>query len=225
MIRLSFSLKSMSPVRALVILTRSQPKTTMNHQFSQSPYIKTLALTGLVLMPVFAYLIWNLSGSPQTLTTLADSYQQAGIGVKQDFQSLPTLPITQTDDTYQIEDTLSDGISIQYANETENNQQTTENKLNLSFPKDYSKPVSIKLDDQRVIQMTDLGGRDDYTVDTLTEENTSLGRETSKLDEAKPKLWQRILQLGRETSKQKEAQNYLRYTSKDQRKSLLYAYQ
>jgi hypothetical protein len=32
-----------------VILTRSQPKTTMNHQFSQSPYIKTLALTGLVL--------------------------------------------------------------------------------------------------------------------------------------------------------------------------------
>ena len=173
----------------------------------------TLLSIALLAVPVFVYLLWNLSDTPQTLSTL-DTYQEAGKGVKQDFQSLPSLPLTQTDDTYQIQDNTTDGIDIQFANQTESLTQGEEKKgLNLSFPKDYSKPIDIKLDAERSIQITDLGGKDDYTVDTLTEEATpELAEESS--------FWQRLFPKQTE-----EKQSYLRYTSKDGRKSLLYAYQ
>ena len=184
----------------------------------------------MLLLPVFAYLIWTGISSPATLATLTDSYQGAGTQVKQDFQTLPVLPLTETDQAYTIADTTSDGIDITFANQTDNNQQTTENKLELSFPKDYSKPLEVKLDDTRTVTITDLSGKSDYTATTLSQDtgDQPFGSEASKSGEDQEEgFFQRLLSLGgfASQSESETPQNYLQYTSQDERKSLLYAYQ
>jgi len=177
---------------------------------------------GLATIPAFVWLFWSWTSSP-TLTTLTKPYQVTGTEVKQDLESKSTLTFQEVSESYQIVDT-KDGIDIQFANQTASDPLSGETaKLTLNFPKDYSQPLSIKLDNERTIEITDLGGKGDYTVDTIgqepTQEPTLPGQEKSFLE--------RLLSLRGlvSQSKSETPQHYLRYTSKDQRKSLLYAFQ
>ena len=189
---------------------------------------KSLLLTlGLLMIPVFAYLWWP--GAP-TLDTVTNKYVGVGGGVKQDFQSVPTLPLTEEKDTFTLTDNTSDGIDIQFANQSDAPALGTETpKLNLSFPKDYSKPIEVKLDDKRTVSITDLSGKSDYQVDTLAQDDSSLGGKASQLVGGEPSLWNRLrssLDSSLTANNQKlKAAQYLRYQSDDGRESLLYAYQ
>ena len=173
--------------------------------FTPKAFLLSIALLAI---PLFTYLFW--SSSPQTLSLL-DSYREIGSSVKQDFQSIPTLPLSEEKDSFTLTDNTSDGIDIQFANE-DKTLQTNQSKLNLSFPKDYSKPIEVKLDDKRTIEITDLGGDKAYQTSTLGSDQVN--------QEQNPSFFQKLF-----PKKEKLPQTYLRYTSSDGRKSLLYAYQ
>ncbi|MFZ1616115.1 MAG: FG-GAP and VCBS repeat-containing protein, partial [Flavobacteriales bacterium] len=193
----------------------------MNLPSFQSSYLKTLALTGLVLVPVFGYLIWTSTTAPVTLTTLTDDYAETGTQVKQDLELHPALSLTETDDAYTATDT-KDGIDIQFANQTETLKTDETPKLNVTFPKDYTKPLEVKLDDKRTIRITDLGGKADYQADTLALE----AQTPEQTGESTPGFWQNLSSsLTPKSNQQKASPHYLRYTSRDDRKSLLYAFQ
>ena len=124
----------------------------------------------------------------------------------------PTLPFAETDERFEIKDSSSDGIDIQFAKSGEETLKTDEKEpLTLSFPKDYAKPIEVKLDPERVITITDLSGSDGYTASTLTTETIGQGNQG---------FFDELLKEGTE-----ERQSYLRYQSDDERKSLLYALQ
>ena len=168
----------------------------------------------LLLIPLFGFLFWYLP-SPQTLSSFTENYQKLGETVKQDLATLPAVSLIEGAEAYSIEDT-KDGIDIQFANEEETlKSEDDSQRLKLSFPKDYTKPIEVKLDKERIIPITDLSGKNGYSVDTLTEEaveNLVPGEEKTFLERFFPK--QEAL-----------APAYLRYQSNDDRKSLLYAYQ
>lgn len=167
-----------------------------------------LLVSGILMIPVFGYLFWP--ATDQTLSLLTKDYQETGTSVKQDFQSLPTLPLTEEESSFTLTDTTAEGIDIKFANQASGSAPDGKKGLSLSFPKDYSRPIEVKLDGQRTVTITDLGGKSDYRADTLSEDQTE--EELSFLQ----KLFGKKKTL---------SQNYLRYQSKDERKSLLYAYQ
>ena len=195
--------------------------------------LKSALLTfGILSIPFFGYLIWNLSEASPTLTMLPKQYQEAGNRVKQDFESMSALPLTEDKESYRITDTASDGIDIKFINQGEPTLTEGEQKkpvLTLSFPKDYSQPLEVKLDDTRTITITDLSGKKDYTIDTLSQEYRDQSPEglTPQLGEKeKQGLFESILSLRSKAAQSATLpQSYLRYTSKDGRKSLLYAFQ
>ncbi|MFA9262813.1 MAG: FG-GAP-like repeat-containing protein, partial [Undibacterium sp.] len=169
-----------------------------------------LALTGLVLIPLFGYVIWNLTTTPETLTKRTEGYAEAGKGAKQDLELHPTLAFTEEDKSYTVEDTATDGIQIKFANTEAKSEEKP--KLNLSFPKDYAEPIEVKLDDKRAIQITDLSGKNGYRAEPL---------QTEALTKEDQGFFASLFK-----AKTKDApKQYLRYASDDGRKSLLYAFQ
>ncbi len=170
-----------------------------------------LLILGLLMVPVFGYFMWS---SSDTLDIALSQYGGAGGGVRQDFEALPTLPLTEEKDAFTLTDNTSDGIDIQFVNQSDAPALGTETpKLNLSFPKDYSKPIEIKLDDKRTVSITDLSGKSDYSVETL-------GKEMLWTQPENASFFQKLF-----PKKDKTPRTYLRYQSDDDRKSLLYAYQ
>ncbi len=179
--------------------------------FSRFTLKSVLLILGLLMVPVFGYFMWS---SPDTLDIALSQYGGAGGGVRQDFEALPTLPLTEEKDAFTLTDNTSDGIDIQFVNQSDAPALGTETpKLNLSFPKDYSKPIEIKLDDKRTVSITDLSGKSDYSVETL-------GQEMLWTQPENASFFQKLF-----PKKDKTPRTYLRYQSDDDRKSLLYAYQ
>ena len=179
--------------------------------FSRFSLKSVLLISGLLMIPVFGYLWWP--GTP-TLDTLTNQYGGVGGGVKRDFQSLPTLPLSEEKDSFTLTDNTSDGIDIRYASQSETPLLGTETpKLNLTFPKDYSQPIEVKLDDKRTVSITDLSGKSNYQVEAL-------GQEAFRTSPESTSFFQSLF-----PKKEQTPQTYLRYTSDDERKSLLYAYQ
>jgi formylmethanofuran dehydrogenase subunit C len=179
--------------------------------FSRFTLKSVLLILGLLMVPVFGYFMWS---SSDTLDIALSQYGGAGGGVRQDFEALPTLPLTEEKDAFTLTDNTSDGIDIQFVNQSDAPALGTETpKLNLSFPKDYSKPIEIKLDDKRTVSITDLSGKSDYSVETL-------GKEMLWTQPENASFFQKLF-----PKKDKTPRTYLRYQSDDDRKSLLYAYQ
>jgi hypothetical protein len=152
---------------------------------------KIFLFLALLSVPVFGWLFWHFFSSPLTLETALQSSVETGKKVVEDFRTLPALAFSPTGNSYNIQDSKTDGIDISFASDTEEIKKQKEadkkNGLSLSFPKNYSEPLTIKLDDKRTIEITDLGGKSDYTVSTLGEDILSqsspeslLGSSTSK---------------------------------------------
>ncbi|MDD2657927.1 MAG: FG-GAP-like repeat-containing protein, partial [Candidatus Pacebacteria bacterium] len=153
--------------------------------------------------------------------------------MKRDIATIPALPITEKDGKYQIRDTEQNGIVIEYPNRAEKNEENPQTELQspekkptltLDFPKNYSEPIEVKLDNERTISITDLSGKDDYTVSTLASETTN-----DTIQEGLPNtnLWQKIRTFGNNTKKLFDTtreSTSLRYVSRDGRKSLLYTF-
>ncbi|TXH02226.1 MAG: hypothetical protein E6P95_00350, partial [Candidatus Moraniibacteriota bacterium] len=184
-------------------------KEKMSPLLPQSLLTKALALTGLLLLPIFGYLFWHLSTTPETLSTFTADYPVIGEAVQRNLETLPTLPITEEESTYSIQDKTSDGIEIKFANgPSTGSAPDGKPGLALSFPKDYSKPIEVKLDPEKHISFTDLSGKDGYEVSTLSRDS---------LTEKEASFYKRLFE------RQEVAPTYLRYTN--DRKTLLYAYE
>lgn len=178
---------------------------------------KYLLSLSLLFIPLFGYFFWHTFTAPDTLSDVRDFSPTLGTKVIENLSTLPTLPIQEEADHFKIEDSLPDGIQIQYANQGENTLQTDTPKQTVSFPKDPKKPIEVRLDQERVIPIQDQS-TEDYTVDTLIADQSRLEAELP----SQKKWWEKI--LGSSASKQEE-KRYLRYTSSDGKKTLLYAYE
>ncbi len=163
----------------------------------------------------FGWFFWHAYNVPETLDVLAERSQKAGEAALSDLKSLPALPITEDKDAYTVQDTSSDGIDIRFADEQEKTlaPQDQKDPFTLSFPKDYSQSIRVKLDQERSIEITDLSGSKEYESSILS---TNTGQGPSLTEEGV------LERLGFKENTQ-EQKNYLSYT--DGRKTLLYAYQ
>lgn len=137
-------------------------------QFSLQRFFLILSL---LLIPLFGFLFWHLS-LPDTLTTFTESYQSLGTALEADLTALNTLPLVEDKETFTLTDTSTAGIDIEFANQEK--KETPSPTLSLSFPKDYSQPLTVKLTEERTITITDLSGKEGYTADTLLKTNPTL---------------------------------------------------
>ena len=129
-----------------------------------------------VLLCGAIFLLSSLS-TPKTLTILEKEFNQAGQGIAQDLSRIPSLPWTEEDKAYKIQDTKESGIRIEFAGEE---KKEAEKGLALTLPKNYQEGIQVSLDPQRTISLTDLSGKDGYTADTLTQEVVEQERQTGE---------------------------------------------
>jgi hypothetical protein len=168
---------------------------------------KTYLLLSLIgafflLTAFFVFFLFRYLNTPDTINQEIKNFQKGGEQALSDLSTLPSVNLTEEEESYTIEDTLSEGIEITYPNQ-ENKEEKPKTKV--SLPKDYTKPIEIKLDNERTITIQDENNQG-YTSDTLQmekEEETSFFSQFLK--------------------KQETANTYLRYQS--DRKTLLYSYQ
>ena len=177
---------------------------------------KITAATFLVFLLIFGTYKYITRPLPTLNSDLAKA-KSAGEKVLSDFQSMPSIAIAQTKDNYQVKDDLKDeGIHIQ--NNTQDGMEIQANtkpedqpklELNINFPKDYAKPIEVKLDDQRTITIQD-NSKEKFSNQILTNE-VSQGE---ALGNPKASPWD---------NPGKPNPQYLKYQSG--RKSIYYSYQ
>jgi hypothetical protein len=176
-------------------------------------YLK-LSLIGVffLLIAFFSFFLFRYLNTPDTLNQEIKTFQKGGEQALSDLNSLPSVNLIEEGENYIVEDTLSEGIQITYPNQVADAESIEANKpkTKVSLPKDYTKPIEIKLDDQRIITIQDENNQG-YTSDTLSQESVR-----SDLTE-KTSFFSQFLQ------KQETSNTYLRY--QNNRKTLLYAYQ
>jgi hypothetical protein len=202
---------------------------------------KSLLLLSLATLPIFTVVFFRALTTEPTLATLTETADKAGAAMLEDLRSLPAKEIKEEEESYIIEEDGKDGIDISFGEQVAGNrEQDAEEKpkTTLSLPKDYGKPIEIDLGEGRVIGITDLNGNEDYSSAILSDSEGSsssvIARESSTAaiqEKSIAKDWIATLfrqngtarndkpSLGGSTSK------YLAYTSPDERKTLLYAYQ
>src|SRR3989338_7490405 len=153
------------------------------------------SLAGLSLaflfLPLFIVL-WIIFGRGEpTFQSALTPFQEAGKQAQEDLSSLPAQAFTEDKESFHLVDTAPTGMDIRFAGEEKPTQTDEEKKaeadkaFTLTFPKDYSKPLEVKLDDKRSIMVTDLGGSSSYTGTLYTEKppeapSSLLGGSTSK---------------------------------------------
>jgi len=166
---------------------------------------------------------------PETLTTTVKKYEEVGKKVQRDIQSVSALPIVAQGDKYRVTDTEKKGIEITYSNQSEevkNTEQTKEKLplLSLDFPKDYSQPIEVKLDEKRTIRIEDLSGKSDYAVSTITRDTSRSFLSGLRDAVSSTSLWQGIRSLGKSQFNSESEESSLYYESPDGRKSLFYTF-
>src|SRR3990167_5235293 len=205
------------------------------------------SLAGLSLaflfLPLFIVL-WIVfgRGEPTFLTALTP-FQKKGHQAQEDLSALPAQAFTEDKENFHLGDTAPTGMDIRFAGEEkptltdEEKKAEADKAFTLTFPKDYSKPLEVKLDDKRSIMVTDLGGSSTYTGTLLTDVPTDTPSSVipARLDSARlaqagiqgENWFQKILKsldprVKPEDDKKKQ---YLTYTDQDQRKLISYVYQ
>ncbi len=153
------------------------------------------------------FFLWNYLSTPDTINQELKNFQKGGEQALNDLNALPSVNLTEEGDNYIVTDTLSEGIEITYPNQKEEEKEKKP-QTKVSLPKDYTQPIEIKLDDQRVITIKDENNTG-YSSDTLTQEQVQ--------KETKNNFFSQFLK------KQEHTNTYLRY--QNDRKTLLYSYQ
>src|SRR3989338_5314366 len=205
------------------------------------------SLAGLSLaflfLPLFIVL-WIIFGRGEpTFQSALAPFQEAGKQAQEDLSSLPAQAFTEDKENFHLVDATPTGMDIRFAGEekptpTEEEQKAADAKaFALTFPKDYSKPLEVKLDEKRSVMVTDLGGSSTYTGTLLTDAPTDTPSSVipARLDSARlaqagiqgENWFQKILKsldprVKPEDDKKKQ---YLTYTDQDQRKLISYVYQ
>src|SRR3990167_2469730 len=205
------------------------------------------SLAGLSLaflfLPLFIVL-WIIFGRGEpTFQSALAPFQEAGKQAQEDLSSLPAQAFTEDKENFHLVDATPTGMDIRFAGEekptpTEEEQKAADAKaFALTFPKDYSKPLEVKLDEKRSVMVTDLGGSSTYTGTLLTDAPTDPPSSVipARLDSARlaqagiqgENWFQKILKsldprVKPEDDKKKQ---YLTYTDQDQRKLISYVYQ
>lgn len=168
-------------------------------------YIFLTILSSILIGGTFITL--HFVKSPHTLTSTLSDHGTVGTAVQENFALTPTVAFAQNDNGYEISDDLNTGIQITYANQTEEQKQAEEankKQVQIQFPKDYAQPIEIRLDQERVITITDQNAQK-YSSKILTEE--------IPLTEDQQTFF----------TKDTYEDKFLSYTNK--RKSIYYAYQ
>ena len=182
---------------------------------------RLLLILALLSLPVFIWLFWQYSQTPETLSSTLESFDKAGEETKKDLSRIPSLPVTEDENSFILQDDDQTGLSITYANQTEENQLTSEEDkkdlLSLSFPKDQTKPIEIKLDKERTITIEDLKNQSGFSFKTVSDDPVSK-REGENGNED---IWYR--KFFKKTNQEEIQPTYL--TATDQRKTLLYTFQ
>src|SRR3990167_83640 len=197
---------------------------------------------GFITLPLFIVL-WIVFGRGETTFQSAlTPFQEAGKKAQEDLSSLPAQAFTEDKENFHLVDTAPTGMDIRFAGEekpalTEEEKKAEADKaFTLTFPKDYSKPLEVKLDDKRSVMVTDLGGSSTYTGTLLGDAPLDT---SSSVIPAEPVLakagsgiqgenwFQKILKsldprVKPEDDKKKQ---YLTYTDQDKRKLISYVYQ
>ena len=169
----------------------------------------------LAILVCVAYGILQFSSGEKNISDIENKFGQAGTIAVSDLQSLPAVEFTEEKEGFLISDEQVNGLRVEYAGQEKKEEE--EKKTSLSFPKDYKKPIEIKLDEERLISITDLSGEQgDYTAKTLSEEGLKKSQ-TLLADEAS--FWQKLF-----PPKTEDKKSYLSYESRDRRKTLLYTY-
>ena len=135
---------------------------------------RPLLILALLSLPVFIWLFWQYSETPETISSTLKSFDKAGEETKKDLSRVPSLPVTEDENSFTMQDDDQTGLSITYANQTEENQLTSEEDkkdlLSLSFPKDQTKPIEIRLDKERTITIQDLKNQNGFSFQKITDE-------------------------------------------------------
>lgn len=176
--------------------------------------------------------------------------KQGSIGefILKDFSSQPIVSLSQAKDNYQVKDTLKQGVTIQYANLTEEQKKEQgvmpKDELNIELPKNYQESINIKLDEQRVIFITDKNGAN-FSDKLIVEKiplfvNNELRIKNQEEDQEIKNEDLNSKEIGLDKSLNPEVLNgeklklqenqtqevkYLKYQDKEKRKSVYYAYQ
>ena len=136
-----------------------------------------LLILALLSLPIFIWLFWQYSHTPETLSSTLESFDKAGEETKKDLSHIPSLPVTEDENSFILQDDNQTGISITYADRTEENQLTSEedkkDSLSLSFPKDHAKPIEIRLDKERIITIQDVKNQQGFTFKTVSDDPVS----------------------------------------------------
>ena len=181
-------------------------------------------------LPVFVF-GWIIFGREEpTFQSALTPFQEAGKQAQEDLTSLPAQAFTEDKENFHLVDTTPTGMDIRFAGEEKPTLTDEEKKaeidkaFTLTFPKDYSKPLEVKLDDKRSIMVTDLGGSSSYTGTLLTDapiEAPSLSFPLSPQENLFQKFYNNIFPKKAEAAPAK----YLTYTDQDKRKLISYVYQ
>jgi len=205
---------------------------------------KKIILAFLLFAIIASSGFWYFFKKPK-LTELEKQGEVGDFILDNDFSQKPIIPIKQNENNYQLADSLINGPTIQYANPPEEEKDKPKKELGIEFPKNYQEPIHIKLDEMRFITIKDNNG-DNYNSKLITEEIPlimehgaqnmeqenpgNMEHETWNMEqENQEDMGQGISGIENESQniEQKSIQNvaYLKYQSKDKRKSTYYAYQ
>ncbi|MFA6183734.1 MAG: FG-GAP-like repeat-containing protein [Parcubacteria group bacterium] len=206
-----------------------------------------LIALGAMIILVVVFLVFFLYKNSK----ISDLKKEGVIGqfILKDFSKQAVLPIMQEKDNYQLTDSLVNGPTITYAKQTEEQKKAKEkepkNELKIEFPKNYNEPINIKLDDQRIISITDKNGN--KFKDKLITDNFPLGIEQNSIEKSNSQIdnplnlpeTQPSIDLPEEKSSQivndpaeqvdrpisTQQTSYLKYQDQTKRISTYYAYQ
>jgi formylmethanofuran dehydrogenase subunit C len=163
----------------------------------------SLSIASLAILSFIIFKFWNHQNKPLTLQTELDQVQPIKDRIIQDFNQIPTEALQDSEDGkyYQVKDDQTVGLEIHYSDQQEQKQETD---FSINLPKDYTQPIEIKLDNQRSIFMEDKNSKG-ISTKTLTKELPTPNQQTDQ-----------------ET---KNENQFIKYQTKDERKSLYYGYQ
>ncbi|MEI7890708.1 MAG: FG-GAP-like repeat-containing protein [bacterium] len=175
-----------------------------------------IASIGIILASFSTYLVilgYKTLNTIPTFATETSKAKAAGAEVQNDIQALPTSNLTDQGENYEITDSKANGPTIQVKKEGEEKiTPAPEDNFVVDFPKEYSKKIQIKLDEQRSFSMTDSNG-DGFNLNLFsTKQDIKTENPISQSDPL----------LQKENPKR---QDILQYQDQQKRKSIYYTYQ
>ncbi len=139
--------------------------------------------------------------------TISDYTESLGVArgeVEDSLFRIPAMPLTEESERYTFQDTEG-GMDIQY----EGQENEKKNGIKVSLPKNYTEPIEVKLDEERVVTIQD-NTKESYRA-TLFSQDVMQKEESAQ--------WKNLFNFGQNT----ESKSFLQY--QNNRKSLIYAYQ